>query len=105
MVLKPEQYSDEGYEMLDAFGDGALNHKVGPNARPEKKLQAKILMGMMAIDPKRAVTSMKAWATFVQLASRTRSQPFGTLQEYLPSRIIDAGELYVSLCDFPVFSH
>jgi hypothetical protein len=48
---------------------------------------------MISIDPGRAVTSMKAWAMFVQLASRTRVQPFETMAEYLPSRIIDAGEL------------
>lgn len=85
--------------MLDAFGDGALNHKVESNTCSEKKLQAQILLEMMAIDPKRAVTSMKAWAKFVQLASRTRSQPFDTLEEYLPRRIVDAGELYVLLRD------
>jgi fusicocca-2,10(14)-diene synthase len=53
---------------------------------------------MAAIDSKRASTSMKSWATFVQLAaSRPRSKPFATLEEYLPYRIIDAGEMYNSL--------
>lgn len=48
----------------------------------------------MAIDPERAVTSMKAWATFVELAAaRARSRPFETLEDYLPYRIIDAGEM------------
>jgi hypothetical protein len=80
--------------MLDAFNlEGALHCDIRPNTRPEKYLQAQILKRMMAIDPVRAVTSMKAWAMFVQLASRTRVQPFETLAEYLPSRIIDAGEL------------
>ncbi|KAF1962998.1 terpenoid synthase [Byssothecium circinans] len=84
----------EDYEMLDAFGDRALSSKVDPNTRPEKRIQAQILSEMTAIDPERAVTTMKAWARFVQLASQTPSRPFETLNEYLPSRIIDAGELF-----------
>jgi hypothetical protein len=80
--------------MLNAFNlEGALHCNIQSHMRPEQRLQAQILRRMMSIDPVRAVTSMKAWAMFVQLASRTRIQPFETLAEYLPSRIIDAGEL------------
>ncbi|KAK7179884.1 hypothetical protein DPSP01_004204 [Paraphaeosphaeria sporulosa] len=81
-------------DMLHVFRDDALNEKVHGTVRPEKKLQAQILAEMMAIDRARAITTMKAWAQFVELASRTRSQPFETLDEYLPSRAIDAGELF-----------
>lgn len=77
------------------FGDGALRHSTGPNDLGEKKIQAQILAEMMAIDHERAVTSMKAWAKFVQLASsRQRNIAFTSLEEYLPYRIADAGELY-----------
>lgn len=79
--------------MLHVFGADALNHSVASDVRPEKKLQAQMLAEMMAIDRNRAITSMQAWAKFVQLASRTRAAPFETLGEYLPSRTIDAGEL------------
>jgi hypothetical protein len=80
--------------MLNAFNlEDALHCNIRSHMRPEQRLQAQILKRMMSIDPVRAVTSMKAWAMFVQLASRTRIQPFETLAEYLPSRIIDAGEL------------
>lgn len=55
---------------------------------------------MMAIDPERAQTSMKAWARFIELSSaRERYEPFSTLEEYLPYRIIDAGEMYVATND------
>ncbi|KAH7115076.1 fusicoccadiene synthase [Dendryphion nanum] len=91
--LDLKKFKEGRDEMLDAFGKDALNGKVDHQTRPEKKLQAQMLGEMMAIDPERAVTSMKAWATFVQLASRTRAVPFETLEEYLPGRIIDAGEL------------
>ncbi|KAL5397145.1 hypothetical protein PMIN06_003678 [Paraphaeosphaeria minitans] len=81
-------------DMLHVFRDDALNEKVSDKVRPEKKLQAQILAEMMAIDRVRAITTMKAWAQFVELASRTRSEPFETLDDYLPSRAIDAGELF-----------
>lgn len=58
-----------------------------------KKLQAQVITEMMAIDPERASTTEKAWTRFLQLAAHSRSRPLRTLEEYLPSRIIDAGEL------------
>ena len=83
-------------ELLDVFNDrSVLQHGDEHDMRPEKRLQGELLKKMMSIDPVRSVTSMKAWAKFVQLASRTRIDHFETLAEYLPSRIIDAGELYV----------
>ncbi|KAI0532734.1 fusicoccadiene synthase [Xylaria digitata] len=88
-----KDFEKETTKMLDAFGDGALDLRVNTKSSPEKRLQAQMLSEMIAIDPARAVTSMKAWARFVQLASRTRSSPFETLEEYVPSRVIDAGEL------------
>lgn len=49
---------------------------------------------MIAIDQERALTTMKSWATFVQLAAgRNRTVPFASLEDYLPYRIIDAGEM------------
>lgn len=48
----------------------------------------------MTIDKDRALTTMKSWQKFVQVAaSRQRSEPFARLEEYLPYRISDAGEL------------
>ncbi|KAI0425631.1 fusicoccadiene synthase [Xylaria sp. FL1042] len=88
-----KDFKKETTKMLDAFGDGALDRRVNAKSGPEKRLQAQMLSEMMALDSTRAVTSMKAWARFVQLASRTRSSPFETLEEYVPSRVIDAGEL------------
>lgn len=61
----------------------------------QKKLQPQILAEMVVLDKERALTSMKSWATFIQLStSRQRSQPFASLEEYLPYRIIDAGEMW-----------
>jgi hypothetical protein len=87
------QFKEGRDGMLHVFRDDVLNEKVAGKARPEKKLQAQILAEMMAIDETRAITTMKAWAQFVELASRTRAEPFETLDDYLPSRAIDAGEL------------
>lgn len=79
--------------MLDAFGSTVLDEDVKPTMPPEKILQSQIFSEMMSIDRKRAIIAMKAWASFVQLASRTRTAPFETLAEYVPARVIDAGEL------------
>ncbi|KAK4222263.1 isoprenoid synthase domain-containing protein [Podospora fimiseda] len=94
--LKNVDQGVAGAEMLEAFqgtGDMDCNPRDLSSLRPEKRLQAQIFAEMIAIDPVRAKTSMKAWARFVQLASQTRLKPFDTLQEYIPARVIDSGEL------------
>ncbi|KAI0164278.1 isoprenoid synthase domain-containing protein [Hypoxylon sp. FL1284] len=83
----------ENLDFLETFGSTALSQEVTTNTRPEKRLQAQILAEMLAIDPTRAVTSMKAWASFVQSATKARESRFETLESYIPARVIDAGEL------------
>jgi len=79
---------------LKVFGEEVLKQDTQKTPRGEKKIQAQILADMASIDRERALTSMKAWADFVQQSSaRSRSKPFNTLEEYLPYRIIDAGEM------------
>jgi hypothetical protein len=59
-----------------------------------KHIQAQIFAEMMAIDKKRAKATMSSWQKFVDVvSSRQRSEPFNGLEEYLPYRISDAGEL------------
>lgn len=88
--------SDMSSGILETFGSNALDNEVTANLRPEKRLQAQILSEMMTIDKQRAIITMRAWAKFVQLASQTRTTQFRTLAEYIPARVIDAGELWVS---------
>ncbi|KAI1087352.1 fusicoccadiene synthase [Rostrohypoxylon terebratum] len=71
----------------------SLDRNIEPHTRPEKKIQAKILEEMLDIDPPCAAIMMNSWATFVQSASRSRAFPYETLEEYVPARVIDAGEL------------
>ncbi|KAL8990517.1 MAG: hypothetical protein Q9177_000848 [Variospora cf. flavescens] len=97
------QGDESDRRILDVFGEGVLSQGADPNVSATgmntassgyKRIQSQILSEMAAIDKERALTSMKSWATFVQLAaSRQRSQPFASLKEYLPYRIIDAGEM------------
>lgn len=85
---------DGNHEILDVFREGASTHGAESKGRGEKQMQSQILLEMMAIDPERAVTTMKVWATFVELTTVcARSEPFATLEEYLPYRITDAGEM------------
>jgi hypothetical protein len=90
--LDGQKYAEANPGLLATFCD-VLNRKSEPCTRPEKKLQAQILSEMMAIDAPRAAVMMKSWATFVQSASRVRTVPFDTLEEYVPARVIDSGEL------------
>ncbi|KAI0548663.1 isoprenoid synthase domain-containing protein [Xylaria curta] len=83
----------DSHGILETFSRSALSSEIGPTTRPEKRIQAQILSEMMAIDSSRAVTSMKAWAKFVQLAAETRKSNFNTMDTYIPARVIDAGEL------------
>jgi hypothetical protein len=91
--LDLERLPDRPVGMLETFGESIVDNRVDLKARPEKRILGQILAEMMAIDPIRAKTTMTAWATFVQLASRTRMKPFDTLKDYIPARVIDAGEL------------
>lgn len=79
--------------ILETFQTDIMNRDVSSKSSPEKRIQAQILTEMLAIDPERAETTMKAWATFIQLAVKTRSKPLETLAEYVLARVIDAGEL------------
>lgn len=93
-MLRTHQGLEENRKILEVFGEGALSHDTECKATGEKMMQSQILSEMMAIDYERALVSMRSWATFVQLAAaRTRTQPFKTLEEYLPYRIMDAGEM------------
>lgn len=77
----------------ETFDSAGLNEDIKSTMRPEKVLQAKILAEMMSIDKERAITSMKAWITFIQVAARARHASFKTLADYVRVRIIDVGEL------------
>jgi hypothetical protein len=89
----PQDFVGDAH-FLEVFDPkSVLQSDINANTRPEKRLQAAMLKKMRLIDPLRSITSMNAWAVFVQLASRTRFDRFETLADYIPSRVIDAGEL------------
>jgi hypothetical protein len=87
--------TNEGF--LATFNDKCFSDEAAcgltVKGRPEMRLQAQIFAEMMAIDPDRARTAMKAWAKCVQLTAQTRDAKYDTLAEYVPARNIDAGEL------------
>ncbi|TAQ86123.1 hypothetical protein B7494_g5555 [Chlorociboria aeruginascens] len=90
--LKKTNQDDE--ELLDVFRSRVLDQSLSGKPRGEKQIQSQILSEMMAIDHVRAMTTMKAWGTFIQQAATPqRVEHFMTLKDYLPYRIIDAGEM------------
>lgn len=84
---------DAASGFLDTIKDDAPSEKLGSGTAPEAQIKAQILSEMMAIDRPRAATTMKAWAKFVEAASRTRLASFETLAEYLPLCATDTGEV------------
>ena len=81
--------------MLDVFRDAALNCKIEANTRPEKKFQATILAEMMAIDSTCPYLH-ESMGNICTISVSYEVAALHILEEYLPSRIIDSGELYVS---------
>ncbi|KAI9891309.1 MAG: hypothetical protein M1814_002822 [Vezdaea aestivalis] len=82
-------------EMMEAFREGATKGSIESKDYGKKQIQSKMLLEMLSIDRERALTTMKAWATFVELASgRQHHTRFATLDEYIPYRVIDVGEMF-----------
>lgn len=80
--------------MMDAFEQGAQLGFIESKGSGKRQLQSKILLEMMKLDRERAITSIKLWARFVELASgRQHYVQFASLEEYIPYRIADVGEL------------
>ncbi|CZT49095.1 related to Fusicoccadiene synthase [Rhynchosporium secalis] len=90
----------ENDDMMEAFHEGSLRGTINindPNTKRmnKKKIQAQLLNEMIAIDPKCALITMKAWAKFVEVgSSRQHHTVFTKLDDYLPYRIMDVGEMF-----------
>ncbi|OJK04169.1 hypothetical protein ASPACDRAFT_57499 [Aspergillus aculeatus ATCC 16872] len=95
--LEVISYTNEFAFLYDDVMEKLIDHDcvclLDPPGRAEQKasranaLQAQVFQEILTIDKPRAVTSMKAWSTFLQLASRSRVRPAETLAEYLPMRL------------------
>ena len=80
--------------MLDAFREAASTGTINSKQSRKKQIQSKMLLEMLSLDKERALTTMKAWAKFVELASGRRHHThFATLDEYIPYRVIDVGQM------------
>ena len=80
--------------MMDAFEQGAQLGSIESKGSGKRQLQSKIFLEMIKLDRERAITSMKLWARFVEFASgRQHHIQFTSLEEYIPYRIIDVGEM------------
>ncbi|KAI4273155.1 MAG: hypothetical protein LQ337_004827 [Flavoplaca oasis] len=89
------QGDEENDAMLAALRQGAETGTIDFNSSGKNKIQMQILKKMLALDHERALTSTKAWAKFVQLAAgRQNDVAFATLEEYIPYRMLDVGEMF-----------
>lgn len=83
--------------MLKALREGAQNGAIQFKDSGKNQIQIQMLQEMMAIDRERAMTTTRAWARFVQLAAgRQNDASFANLEEYIPYRMLDIGEMWVA---------
>ncbi|KAL3471910.1 Ophiobolin F synthase [Aspergillus californicus] len=72
---------------------GAIDETKGSSGK--RKLAAKLLREMMALDPERAMNLAKSWAQGVQHSSRREEETdWKSLDEYLPFRCMDLGYMH-----------
>jgi hypothetical protein len=86
--------------MMKAFIEGAKNGSINgllPMMGGIAKIQSIMLHEMLTIDRECALTTMAAWARFVEVgSSRCHSTVFTSLDQYIPYRIHDVGEMQVA---------
>lgn len=78
--------------MMHAFREAASKGDI-KGASGKRLMQVKILKEMLAIDRPRAQVAMKSWAKFVESAAGREHHDFKSLDEYIPYRSFDVGQL------------
>lgn len=74
--------------------EGAQTGTIKSQESEKHRIQSKLLLEILALDRERPLTTMKAWAKFMEIASgRRHHTPFVTLDEYIPYRSTDIGEM------------
>jgi hypothetical protein len=90
----PLQGDLQNNDMLEAFKQSTETGVIDTKSSGKRKIQANMLLEMLSLDRERALTMVKAWATFVELAaSRQHHTHFQSLAEYIPYRILDVGQM------------
>ena len=83
--------------MLQTFKIGAEDGTNTPcrgTSEGKRQIQAKMMLEMLSIDRECALTTMKVWAKFVELASgRQHYEDFKSLDEYMEYRVLDVGQM------------
>ncbi|MCJ1250577.1 hypothetical protein MMC30_007805 [Trapelia coarctata] len=93
-TVLPDQKNGGHHQLLNASENGSPKPGSESTDRGVKQMRLHLLSEMAAIDQEGALSAMGAFATFTKLASSLpRSTPFMTLEEYIPWRVIDVGEL------------
>ncbi|KAL4935889.1 hypothetical protein BDV06DRAFT_228397 [Aspergillus oleicola] len=89
------QYGDEHNNDLKAAFDQVISAgNIKGSGSGKRALQAYVARGMLSIDKARAITSLKAWSTFLDKAGRQEEYRFKTEEEYLKYRVHDVGMLF-----------
>ncbi|KAF2679188.1 hypothetical protein K458DRAFT_394093 [Lentithecium fluviatile CBS 122367] len=83
-------------ESIRLFLEAAETGHMNPQGSGINNMQAQMFKEMATIDQPRTMVAMKAWAEFLQLtSSRYRRRRFETLDEYIPYRVWDVGQMHM----------
>ena len=89
------QSDEENDKMLSFFRRGFETGSLESKQSGKGEILSKIFQEMVTIDRERALTAIKSWAAFLELASgRQHAKKFETLEDYYSYRILDVGEMY-----------
>ncbi|KAL5338819.1 putative geranylgeranyl diphosphate synthase [Aspergillus crustosus] len=89
------KYGDEHNDDLkEAFDQVISTGAIKDSGSGKRALQAYVAKRMLAIDQTRAITSLKAWSTFLDKAGRQEDYRFKTEKDYLKYRVHDVGMLF-----------
>ncbi|RAK81477.1 bifunctional terpene synthase/polyprenyl synthetase family protein [Aspergillus fijiensis CBS 313.89] len=89
------KYGDEHNNDLKAAFDQVISTGTIKHAGSGKRaLQAYVAKRMLSIDKDRAITSLKAWSSFLEKAGRQEDYRFKSEDEYLKYRVHDVGMLF-----------
>ncbi|KAL4867799.1 hypothetical protein BDV12DRAFT_209514 [Aspergillus spectabilis] len=92
--LHDDQGDEHNNDLKAAFDQVISSGTIKHSGSGKRALQAYVAKRMLSIDKDRAITSLKAWSTFLDQAGRQEEYRFKSEEEYLKYRVHDVGMLF-----------
>ncbi|OJJ98433.1 hypothetical protein ASPACDRAFT_31194 [Aspergillus aculeatus ATCC 16872] len=93
-IAKYYQGDEHNNDLKAAFDQVISTGTIKHAGSGKRALQAYVAKRMLSIDNDRAITSLKAWSTFLEKAGRQEDYRFKSEDDYLKYRVHDVGMLF-----------